>query len=308
MEQRELGKTGLKISTLGYGCASYWGMPYYSEKEATELVRYAVDQGVNFFDTGHSYSLGNAEPRLGRILKSLPSSVRNSLLISTKAGTKNGKYGSLYKDYSPSWIKQSIEQSLRQLGLENLPILHLHGPSLVQLTDELFYMLSDLKKQGLIKALSINSFDIPIIEATLNYPTVDCVMLDYNIMKQDREPLIDRLALAGKGIIGGGALANHAYVHPLKKMRGLRDCWYLLRAMKNHRKAIKKAEVFTWINNVEGFSPNQIALSFANANPKINCSVFGTTRMNHLKENIESLKVKLPPEIYARIRVSGVSK
>ena len=128
MKKRPLGNTGLNISVLGFGCASYWGMPYYSEKDAAQLINIAVDKGVNFFDTGHSYSHGNAEPRLGRVLKKIPQNIKHNLILSTKAGTKNKKYGGVIKDFSPSWIKQSVDLSLKQLGVEQISLLHLHGP------------------------------------------------------------------------------------------------------------------------------------------------------------------------------------
>lgn len=305
MEYRSLGKTGFKISALGFGCASYWGMALYSEKEASSLVHRAVDQGVNFFDTGHSYSLGNAEPRLGRILKDISPSVRRELLISTKAGTRNGKGTKVYRDYRPAWLQESIETSLRQLGLESIPILHLHGPSLFQLTDEVYKVLEDFKKSGKIKVLSINSFDDDVIEAIPNLPGIECIMLDYNIMKQNREPQIEMLSKAGIGVIGGGTLANHVYVHPAKKIRGLRDLWYFMRIMKNpaHKAAMKKAEEsFSWLHHVDGITANQIAIAFSLSNPHINSAIFGTTRMNHLNENLSTLNVELPLEVLSRIK------
>ena len=82
-----------------------------------------VDGGVNFFDTGASYSGGNAEIRLGRILKGMDT---QNLIIGTKAGTVI-REGRLYKDYSPSSITLQVENSLRNLGLERLPLLQLHG-------------------------------------------------------------------------------------------------------------------------------------------------------------------------------------
>lgn len=305
MEFRPLGKTGLNISSLGFGCASYWGMPFYSEKEAASLVHYGIDQGINFFDTGHSYSLGNAEPRLGRILKNISPSKSRDLIISTKAGTRNGKGTKVFSDYRPSWIRKSVELSLRQLGLETIPILHLHRPILSDLKDELFDVLVNLKSSGMVQVLSINSFDDEIIDAIPKYPAIECLMLDYNFLKQYRETQIEILTNAGVAIIGGAALANHVYVHPVKKLRGLRDLWYLLRILKNsqHKAALKKAEEsFSWLHHVEGITSNQIAIAFSLSNPLISSAIFGTTRMNHLQENLCALDIKLPQEIMNRIR------
>lgn len=302
MEKRRLGKSDLNLSVLGFGCASYWGMPYFSETEAVSLVHRALELGINFFDTGHSYSHGNAEPRLGRLLQTLPKNRRSELIISTKAGTRNNKYLGTYKDFSPAWVAKSVEMSLSQLGLERIPVFHLHGPQNSNFTPELVRLIEDLKASGKIGVLCVNSFEDDVLEFCLKTDVVDCVMLDYNILRQDREDLITRYSESGKGVIAGAALANHVFVHPLKKLRKPQDVWYLLRAMKNHRQSIEKAKKYQWIQSVENFSPNQIAIAFALENPKISCSVFGTTRLKHLEENVSAATIKLPRSIVARLR------
>jgi aryl-alcohol dehydrogenase-like predicted oxidoreductase len=88
MLNRRLGRTGLRISEIGLGCASFWGKKIFSETDAVRLVHTAADNGVTFFDTGSSYSGGNAEPRLGRALAGLKN--KNDLIVATKAGTRLG--------------------------------------------------------------------------------------------------------------------------------------------------------------------------------------------------------------------------
>ncbi|HEY9218116.1 MAG TPA: aldo/keto reductase, partial [Phenylobacterium sp.] len=84
MRYRSLGRTGLTVSEIGLGCASWWGMKAFSEAEAHRLVHAAIDGGVTFFDTGASYSHGEAEPRLGRALARRS---KDQLVIASKAGT-----------------------------------------------------------------------------------------------------------------------------------------------------------------------------------------------------------------------------
>src|SRR5207302_1383064 len=84
MRYRPLGRTGLSVSELAFGCASWWGKPRFDERTALGLVHEAIDRGVTLFDTGASYSAGQAEPRLGRALAGRNTS---KLVIATKAGT-----------------------------------------------------------------------------------------------------------------------------------------------------------------------------------------------------------------------------
>ena len=91
MQYRALGRTGLQISEIGLGCASFWGMKRFDETTAVRLVHAAIDRGVTFFDTGPAYSGGNAEPRLGRALAS--HGKRKDLVIATKAGSRADQRG-----------------------------------------------------------------------------------------------------------------------------------------------------------------------------------------------------------------------
>ena len=115
MLYRSLGKTGLRVSEIGFGCASYWGMKVFDEAVAIQLIHAAIDHGVTFFDTGASYSGGNAEPRLGKALSGLKN--KHDLVIATKAGSYTDDQGKLREDFSSSGVRQTVEASLIRLGL-----------------------------------------------------------------------------------------------------------------------------------------------------------------------------------------------
>src|SRR5258706_7916698 len=100
MRYRPLGRTGLSVSEIGFGAASWWGRAAFSEADAQALARAALDGGVTFFDTGASYSLGNAEPRLGRALAGCD---KSGLVVATKAGTVFAE-GRVRRDFSPASI------------------------------------------------------------------------------------------------------------------------------------------------------------------------------------------------------------
>src|SRR5947208_11232990 len=116
MQYRILGRTGLKISNIGLGCASYWGMKHFDEATAIRLVHTAIDHGVTFFDTGASYSGGNAEPRLGKALAGLRN--RRDLVIATKAGSCIDERGKWREDFSAPGVRRTVEASLVRLGLD----------------------------------------------------------------------------------------------------------------------------------------------------------------------------------------------
>ena len=298
MRYRALGRTGLTVSELGFGCASWWGKPRFDEATALGLVHEAIDRGVTLFDTGASYSAGEAEPRLGRALAGRDTS---KLVIATKAGTYHAGGGRIARDMSPAAIAASAERSLRNLGLETLGLLQLHGPSIVEL-DAAIETLAALKARGLIRAVGLNSFDPAVIEHAIGLPGVDVVMVDYNVLRPEREPLIARAAAAGKGVLAGMPLAMGHTRSLLERLKGPQDLWYAARALAKHRGELKRGARFGFLHRLPHMTGSQAALAYVLANPHVSAAVFGATRPEHLRENLAASGLALPDGVTARIR------
>ena len=297
MLYRPLGRTGLTVSEIGFGCASWWGMAAFSEAEAIALVHAALDHGVTLFDTAPGYSRGEAEPRLGRALKG-----RNpdGLVIATKAGTRF-EGGRMVRDMTLPAITTSVERSLARLGLETLPLVQLHGPGLDELSEDFAHGLQALKARGLVRALGVNSFDPAVVDRAIALPVFDTVMVDYNVLRPERAPLMARAARAGKGVLAGMALAmGHTGLQTLK-LRRPRDIWYALRALKNHRADIARGARLAFLNTLQEMSGPQAALAYVLANRDISSAVTGTTRMAHLLENLGASGLALSAETAARV-------
>ncbi|MEW5684342.1 MAG: aldo/keto reductase [Pseudomonadota bacterium] len=300
MRHRPLGRTGLTVSELGFGCASWWGKPRFDEKIAVGLVHQALEGGVTLFDTGASYSAGEAEPRLGRALKGRDTS---GLVIATKAGTYHASGGRIARDMSPSAIVASAERSLRNLGLDSLGLLQLHGPSAGEL-DALLPTLETLKTRGLARAVGLNSFDPAVIEHAIGLAQVDVVMVDYNVLRPEREPLIARAAAAGKGVLAGMPLAMGHTRPLLARLRGPQDLWYAARALAKHRGELARGRRFGFLHHLDGMTGSQAALAYVLNNPGVSAAVFGATRAAHLKENLAASGMALAPDVAARIHTS----
>lgn len=299
MRHRPLGRTGLTVSEIGFGCASYWGLPRFDEGEATRLVHRALDLGITLFDTAPGYSRGEAEPRLGRALKGRDVS---GLVVATKAGTFHAGGGRTGRDFSPAAITASVEASLKRLGLERLALVQLHGPAAAELNDDLLAALERLRDRGLVAAFGANSFDPEVIAAIIAAPGLDVVMLDYNVLRPERGALIDAAAARGKGVLAGMPLAMGHVDGQIRKVRGLRDLWYAARALKNHRSEVVAAERFGFLRQIEGMSAAQAALAYVLEHPGVSAAVTGTTRLAHLEANAAASGLALPPEARARLR------
>jgi aryl-alcohol dehydrogenase-like predicted oxidoreductase len=300
MRYRPLGATGLKVSELGFGCASWWGKPRFDERTALGLVHEALDRGVTLFDTGASYSAGEAEPRLGRALMGRDAS---RLVVATKVGTYHAGGGRIGRDMSPAAIAASAERSLRNLGLDALGLLQLHGPAIHEL-DAAMEVLAGLKARGLVRAIGLNSFDPAVIEHAVGLSGIDVVMVDYNVLRPEREPLIARAAAAGKGVLAGMPLAMGHTRPLLQRLRGPQDVWYAARALAKHRGELARGRRFRFLHRLPDMAGSQAALAYVLANAGVSAAVFGATRPEHLRENLAASGLDLPDGVMARIHAA----
>jgi L-galactose dehydrogenase len=129
MEYRTLGKTGLKVSKLGFGASSLGAMfREIDESKAIEAVRIAIDLGINFIDCSPFYGMTRAETVLGKALEGVP---RDSYYLATKLG----RYGDNAEDFdfSKARSKASIDESLQRMGVDHIDIIQCHDIEYVDL-------------------------------------------------------------------------------------------------------------------------------------------------------------------------------
>lgn len=160
MEYVELGRTGLDVSKLALGCMSY-GAPVseqfcwvLEEPEARKVIKHAVNQGINFFDTANCYSNGVSEEILGRAVKDFMH--REDVVISTKVFVemRNRPNGG---GLSRKEIMYEVEQSLRRLGLDYVDILYIHRWDYNTPIEETMRALNDLVTDGKVRYLGASA-------------------------------------------------------------------------------------------------------------------------------------------------------
>lgn len=299
MRMRPFGTTGVQVSELGFGCASFWGRAMFPETQAVALVHQALEAGIAFFDTGASYGGGIAETRLGLALRGRDTS---GLIVATKAGPEKVD-GKVVRDFSPDAIEASLARSRERLGLETIPLFQLHGPEIDEMTDALFERLSQLRSRGWFRWLGLNSFDHAPLEWAIGTGRFDSVMLDYNLLRPDRATLIGAAASRGMATIAGMPLAMGHIDRQAFKLRRLSDLWYLARglAYPRHRADLIAGLRFGFLRDIDGWSAAQAALGWVLSNPEVSVAVVGTTRPEHLAELVEVPGRQLPQPVLARM-------
>ncbi len=273
---------GAAISSFGLGCSSYWAKHTFPAEQAVALVQRAHALGINHFDTGPSYEAGEAERRLGHAIVGLD---RDSLIISTKAGTYCRADGSKFRSFDPAQIRAGLIESLTRLGLTRIDVLYLHGPGVSDLSTRVIDCLGELKAGGMMTYCGVNSFDPDVLARLVDLP-FDIVMPQYNLYDVSCASQIEALKHTGKTIIGGTALGQGVIDFRALLPTDRKSLWYLLRKLKND----PLFPLTRWRARRRMPAPArsslEAALLFLLRSNAITSSVFGTTSIAHLEENV----------------------
>jgi aryl-alcohol dehydrogenase-like predicted oxidoreductase len=192
MQHRTFGRTGWKVSEIGYGM---WGMAGWTGSDDTESrasLDRAVALGCNFFDTAWAYGEGRSEQLLGELLKRHPG---KRLYTATKIPPKNRKWPARDTDalddvFPPDYIREYTETSLRNIGVSTLDLQQFHVWTDAWANDTRWQRaVSSLKEDGLVRAIgiSINRWQPANVLKALATDLIDCVQVVYNIFDQAPE-------------------------------------------------------------------------------------------------------------------------
>ena len=160
MEYRLLGGSGLKVSALSFGTATFGGSNEFFKgfgstevDEARRLIDVCIDAGVNLFDTANGYSEGRSEEILGKAL----AGKRDKVLISTKSGFPTGP-GPNDEGSSRYHLRRAVEDSLRRLSTDWIDIYHLHGFDALTPIEEVQETLNEFVREGKIRYIACSNF------------------------------------------------------------------------------------------------------------------------------------------------------
>ena len=189
MRQRKLGNTGLTISEIGMGTWELGGREWgdIGETDAVDLLRYAFENGVTYYDTADQYGGGRAEQLLGAAFSALGDRV----VIATKLGYELDSDGWISHGWehpsfnvSPDYIRSAVEGSLTRLKRDVIDIYQFHSPPPVSEWDDAFGTMEDLKTEGKIRFYGMGLGSEADAMKAITETDISSLMLTYNILTQ----------------------------------------------------------------------------------------------------------------------------
>jgi hypothetical protein len=258
MIYKDFGNTGVKISSLGFGCMRFPmikvnGNQVIDEDKVTEMIRKAYDLGVNYFDNAYFYNNGLSEIALGKAIKGF----RDKIFISTKSpGHLVKKKG----DY-----RRILEEQLKKLDIDSVDFYHFHGIGYDNFlsTDKKSDWLNEAyqaKSEGLIKRISFSFHDEPAnMIKLIDLGIFESVLCQYSVVDRSNEEAMAYAKQKGLGVVVMGPLGGG-------RVTGL-------------------PKELTEKLGIKVRSNAELALRFVFANPNIDCALSGMENINMVEEN-----------------------
>jgi aryl-alcohol dehydrogenase-like predicted oxidoreductase len=306
MKKRVLGKSGLEVSALGFGCMGL-NFSYghaLSKDEGVKLVRDAVERGVTFFDTAEVYGPFTNEEIVGEALRP----VRDQVVIATKFGFRieNGKMSGL--DSRPDHIRDVVDASLKRLGIEVIDLLYQHRVDPEVPIEDVAGTVKDLIAAGKVKHFGLSEPGAQTVRRAHAVQPVTALQNEYSLWTRGPETngILEACEELGIGLVAYSPLGKGFLTGAIGKDTkiGENDFRKLLprftpEAMEKNQALV---DLLKQIADGKKASPAQIALAWLLAQKPFIVPIPGTTKLHRLEENLAAADVELSAADLAEIQ------
>lgn len=294
MEYTNLAGTGLNVSRVCLGTMTFSGQ--LNEQDSIKVIKYALDNGINFIDTADIYNGGQSEIITGKGIKGC----RENVILASKVGGPSGS-GPNDKGLSRKHIISSVENSLKRLNTDYLDIYYMHAPDPLTPFEETMEAMTSLVKSGKVRYIGISNFAAWQLMDALwtcdkrNLITPSVTENVYNSITRGIEselvPCIkqNKVGLVIYNPIAGGLLSGkHSKDHPVENSRFSDLGGYYQRYWNDD--SFQAMEKLTQIAQSHGMKLLELALRWCISYSYVNSVIIGVSRLEHLKQNLAYLE------------------
>ena len=315
MQTRELGRSNLEVSAIGFGCMglSFGYGPAVEKQQGISLIRAAVERGVTFFDTAEVYGPYTNEELVGEAL----APYRNQVKIATKFGFKieRGKQAGL--DSRPEHIKEVAEASLKRLRTDAIDLFYQHRVDDKVPIEDVAGAVRDLIREGKVKHFGLSEAGAQTIRRAHKVQTVTALQSEYSLWwREPEQEIIPTLEELGIGFVSFSPLGKGFLTGTISKdthfdQNDFRNI--VPRFSRENREANQAlVHLIGEFAKQKKATPAQIALAWLLTKRPWIVPIPGTTKLHRLEENSGALSVHLSPDdlrqletTAARIPVQG---
>ena len=307
MRKVALGRSGLEVSRLGFGCmglAEFYG-DALSNAEAEKVLDAAVDRGVNFFDTADMYGSGRNEEQLSGFLRRR----RDAVVLATKFAIQRDADGGGWAGVSndPKYIREACDASLKRLGVDVIDLYYMHRRDRAVPVEESVGAMADLVKAGKVRALGLSEVSAETLKAADAVHPISALQSEYSIVTRDMEAeIIPTCRELGVALVAYSPLGRGLLTGAFREQKDFGDNDY--RLLMNPRfadgafeKNLTLVDQLKEVADAKGASLAQVALAWVLAKGDDIIPIPGTKKVSRLAENIGALDINLSADEMAAI-------
>lgn len=300
MEYKELGTTGVKVSTI---CLGTWAMSGDStwgpqdEADAIQAIEKALDLGVNFIDTAEAYGNGASEELLGRVLQGR----RDKVVIATKVSSSHLRAGD---------VKKACENSLRRLRTDYIDLYYIHWPTSEVPLDETYKALEELKKEGKVRFIGVSNFGSKDLDNLFQIGRAEANQLPYSLLWRAIEYDIQDACIENNVSIMcysplAQGLLTGKFSSPDEVPVGRARTRFFSgdRPMSRHGERGAEAETFATIKRIREIcsgldaSMTQVSLAWVLSRPGVCSVIVGARNASQVEHNVKAVDLKLSLDV-----------
>ena len=296
MKYRQLGKSDLDVSVIGYGAWGIGGKPFWStegEKSSIRSIEKAIDHGINFYDTAPVYGFGYSEELLGKALQSK----RKDVIIATKCGLvwEKEELKAIRKRSTSESILKEIDLSLKRLCTDYIDLYQVHWPDEEGTPiEETMNTLLQVQKEGKIRYIGVSNYSVDQMKESLKYGQIVSLQPMYSMLERDVER--DRLPFCiknGIGIICYSPLASGVLTGKYGENTKFKD-WrgqgiignFTGEVYISHIKKVKQVEGIAQRN---GKTLAQLAINWLLHQQGVSTAIVGVKTPDQVEQNIDAI-------------------
>jgi aryl-alcohol dehydrogenase-like predicted oxidoreductase len=301
LEHRMLGKSALSVSAIGLGCMSLSGIYGAADDAVSEdLIRHAIEIGVDHFDSSDMYGWGHNEQVLGKALKGR----RNSVVVATKFGQTQRPGQSNGVNGRPEYVLEACEASLKRLGIDVIDLYYQHRADPAVPVEDTVGAMAKLVAQGKVRFLGLSEAAPERIRRAHAVHPIVAVQTEYSLLyREEAEETRKTTTELGISFVAYSPLGRGFLTGAIKTFadvdgRRAAHPRFQEQNFDRNRALVAKIEA---VASEKSCTPSQVTLAWLLAQGPDVVAIPGTRYAARLDENVGALTVKLSPEDVARI-------
>jgi len=303
IEQRNLGKTSIKVSALGLGLMSMSGVyGNANDEDSIGVIHYALERGINFLDSADMYGWGHNETLLGRALKGR----RDKVIVATKFGQVKLADGKQVVDGRPDYVMQACEASLKRLGIDVIDLYYQHRVDTNVPIEDTVGAMKRLVEQGKVRALGLSEARPETIRRAHKVHPIAAVQNEYSLLyRKEGEETLRATRELGITLVPYAPLGRSMLTGTVHGKADLPEGDRRLQHPRFQGDALdKNVALVTRIETIAAekrCTPSQLVLAWLLAQGKDIVPIPGTKRKARIDENLAALNIKLSADEVKKI-------